>query len=107
MLKKLLLLPLAALAALAQDPRGTILGRVTDASGAPVPKAAIKVINEATGLTASTSSTEAGDYRAPYLNPGSYRVEAEAAGFSKLLRPAVQVRATRVSSPRCPENSRR
>ena len=96
MLKTLSLIPLLALAAFAQDPRGTILGRVTDASGAPVPKAAIKVINEATGLTASTNSTEAGDYRAPYLNPGSYRVEAEAAGFSKLLRPAVQVRATEI-----------
>ena len=95
-LKTLSLIPLLALAAFAQDPRGTILGRVTDASGAPVPKAAIKVINEATGLTASTNSTEAGDYRAPYLNPGSYRVEAEAAGFSKLLRPAVQVRATEI-----------
>lgn len=91
---KLLLSLGLTLALLAQDPRGTILGRVSDSSGSPLAKATVKVVNEATGLTTNILSNESGDYRAPYLNPGSYRVEAEAPGFSKLLRPGVQVRAT-------------
>ena len=97
-MSKLLTLSCLAVSLFAQDPRGTILGRVTDASGSPIPKVAVKVINEATGLTTNTISAEGGDYRAPYLNPGSYRVEAEARGFSKLLRPGVQVRTTEVVS---------
>ena len=95
---KLLLFSCLVFSLFAQDPRGTILGRVTDASGSPIPKVAVKVINEATGLTTTSSSADGGDYRAPYLNPGSYRVEAEAQGFSKLLRPGVQVRTTEVVS---------
>jgi len=70
------------------------LGRVTDASGSPIPNAAVKVINSATGVTASAATVETGDYRVPYLNPGVYNLEVEAAGFSKMIRPNVQVRTT-------------
>lgn len=85
-----------AFQALAQDPRGSILGRVTDASGSPVPGATIKVVNAATGITLTATTNEAGDYRAPYLNPGAYNIEAEANGFAKLIRKDVQVRTTEV-----------
>lgn len=78
----------------AQDPRGTILGRVVDASGSPIPGATLKIVNTATGLSVSTNSVDSGDYRAPYLNPGFYNVEVEAAGFAKLIRSNVQVRTT-------------
>jgi hypothetical protein len=80
----------------AQDPRGTILGRVTDASGSPVPNATVKVTNVATGLTLTANTNEGGDYRAPYLNPGTYNIESEAAGFAKMLRKDVQVRTTEI-----------
>lgn len=87
----MVLLPMGLLA---QDPRGTILGRVVDASGSPVPNVMLKIINVSTGLTVTSTSNEAGDYRAPYLNPGAYNVEAEASGFAKLIRRDVQVRTT-------------
>ena len=90
----ILALILSALVALAQDPRGIILGRVTDASASPLANAAIKITNTATGLTVTTNSSETGDYRAPYLNPGTYNVEIEAPGFSKMIRSSVQVRTT-------------
>ena len=90
----MLALILTALVALAQDPRGIILGRVTDASASPLANAAIKITNTATGLTVTTTSNETGDYRAPYLNPGTYNVEIEAPGFSKMIRSSVQVRTT-------------
>ena len=90
----ILALILTALVASAQDPRGIILGRVTDASASPLANAAIKITNTATGLTVTTTSNETGDYRAPYLNPGTYNVEIEAPGFSKMIRSSVQVRTT-------------
>jgi len=84
----------AASVSLAQDPRGNIIGRVTDASGSPIPNAAIKVTNAGTGISVAAASTDGGDYRAPYLNPGRYSVEVEAAGFSKHIRQNVEVRTT-------------
>jgi hypothetical protein len=87
-------LSLGVLAALAQDPRGTILGRVADASASPIPAATLKVVNTETGLTVTAVTTATGDYRVPYLNPGFYDVEVEAAGFSKHVRKGVQVRTT-------------
>src|SRR6187397_1995277 len=87
---------LCAAVALAQDPRGTIQGRVTDPSSSPVPNAAVKITNAGTGLSASATSSDSGDYRAPYLNPGRYTVEVEASGFAKYLRQNVEVRTSEI-----------
>ncbi len=96
MLRIFLLATLSVCSLLAQDPRGTILGRVIDASGSPIPNATLKITNTATGLTVTATSVQTGDYRAPYLNPGIYNLEAEASGFSKLIRNNVQVRTTEI-----------
>lgn len=80
--------------AFAQDPRGTITGRTSDASGANLPNVAIKVTNSATGISFSTRSNEAGVYAVPYLLAGTYTVDAEATGFAKASRTGVQVRVT-------------
>lgn len=78
----------------AQDPGGIILGRVTDSPGSTLPNANVKITNVDTGLTVTTTTNDGGNYRAPYLNPGGYNVEVEAAGFSKLLSRDVKVRTT-------------
>ncbi len=44
---------LIAGASFGQEPRGTILGRVVDPSGAVIPNAAVKITNVATGVTVS------------------------------------------------------
>jgi hypothetical protein len=67
----------------AQGTTGTILGTVTDSSGAVVPNAKVDVTNSATGVTISVKSTGSGDYTAPNLIPGPYRVSVEVPGFSK------------------------
>ncbi|HET6181857.1 MAG TPA: TonB-dependent receptor [Candidatus Sulfotelmatobacter sp.] len=61
----------------------SIQGVVQDQSGAGVGKATIQLRNTATGVTVVTTSDASGDYRFVSLAPGSYKVTAEAAGFSK------------------------
>jgi hypothetical protein len=70
----------------AQGVEATLKGRVTDLSGAVVPNAKIEVRNTGTNVAVSTVTDSAGLYAVPFLNPGSYTVTAEAAGFKKFLR---------------------
>lgn len=62
---------------------GTILGTITDVTGAVLPGAPIDVTNTATGVTTKVISTGTGDYTVPNLIPGPYKVSAQMAGFSK------------------------
>lgn len=64
---------------------GTILGTVTDSSGAVLPNAKIKVTNTETGATANLVTSSAGDFNASALNPGVYSVSAEMPGFQRSL----------------------
>jgi len=83
---------LFAIALQAQESRGTILGRVTDASGAVVPTADVKAVSVATGVTVTAQTNESGNYSLPFLVAGFYTVSAEANGFKKFVRENVQVR---------------
>lgn len=67
----------------AQDYRGSLLGRITDASRAAVPSASVTVTNEATRLVYRTTSNDEGHYLVPLLEPGTYSIEVEAPGFKK------------------------
>jgi hypothetical protein len=62
---------------------GTVLGTVTDATGAVLPNAKVTVTSAATGLAYHTSTSSSGDYNAPSLNPGPYSVQVEVPGFEK------------------------
>jgi hypothetical protein len=62
---------------------GTVLGTVTDSSGAIVANAKVTVTNTGTNVPFRTTTTSSGDYYAPSLNPGSYKVTVESAGFQK------------------------
>ena len=64
---------------------GTILGTVTDNSGAVVANASVDVTNTATNVTNHVRTTSSGDYTVPYLQPGSYRVTVQAPGFQKAI----------------------
>ncbi len=88
----LLCLTLTGILCRAQEVRGTILGRVTDAQGSVVPNAVVRVINTGTGIAVTLQTNEAGNYQAPYLLLGTYRVEAEAAGFKRVHREGLEVR---------------
>jgi len=58
-------------------------------SGAPIPTAKLKVVNQDTGFEAQTTSNESGIYRVGSLLPGTYRVEVESDGFERLVRPSL------------------
>jgi len=87
-----LCLSISISAAFAQDTRGTVLGRVTDASGSNISGAEVRATNVATGVAVTAKSNESGNYAIPYLVPGVYIVTTELAGFKKFVRDNVQVR---------------
>jgi hypothetical protein len=88
----LALLFLTPAVVVAQDARGTLLGRVADASGAVIVAAEVRATNVATGVAAVSKSNDAGSFVLAYLLPGTYTVEVENQGFKKFIRPGVQVR---------------
>jgi hypothetical protein len=87
----LLVLALAT-SAHAQDFRGTITGRISDAQGGRLPGATVTATNTATNAESATTTDAAGDYSIPYLAPGTYRVTVELQGFKKVVREGVEVR---------------
>src|SRR5579863_8282469 len=59
----------------------TIVGTVTDPSGAVMPNVNITVTNSATNWTRTYPTNDSGQYVAPDIQIGKYEVKAEAAGF--------------------------
>src|ERR1051326_9116789 len=59
----------------------SIVGTVTDASGAAVPNAKILITNTETGLLRTTVTNTTGSYAARELAIGHYNVRVEAPGF--------------------------
>jgi len=74
-----ILLPLSAYA---QVSGATLLGTVTDSSGAVIPSVQVSIKNEGTGEVRTVSVDLAGFYSAPNLLPGKYDVSVSAPGFS-------------------------
>ncbi len=66
-----------------------IVGQVSDASGAGVPRATVTVTNKETGLRRSASTDDAGRFNFPQLKPGAYSVKVEAEGFEPRQNDAV------------------
>jgi hypothetical protein len=62
----------------------TIVGTVTDSSGAVAPNVVVTVTSRDTGLTRKTVTSQSGNYAVPLLPVGTYSVSAEAAGFKKM-----------------------
>jgi carboxypeptidase family protein len=65
----------------AQEFRGTLSGLVTDPSGAVVPQAKVRAVNNATRQAYTATTTTSGDYLIPYVLPGTYTVSVAAEGF--------------------------
>ena len=75
----------------AQTFRGTLLGTVTDATGAPVPDAKVSVHGAENGIDRQASSSEDGTYSISELPSGAYNVTVEKQGFATFVAKSVSV----------------
>jgi hypothetical protein len=77
--------------AYSQAVNATLLGTVTDSTGAVVPNAKVTITEVTTNIVSTRQSNESGYYSFPDLPPGSYSVAVEAPGFKKELRRDITV----------------
>lgn len=75
----------------AQAVTGTIVGTVTDASGAVVPKAQVLIDLVGQSSTQTTITNDSGNYTEPNLPSGTYRVTVSAPGFKKSVLENISV----------------
>ena len=75
----------------AQDYRAKLQGAVTDSSGRSVPGAKLTLHNVNTGSDSVQTSNTQGEYIFNFVEPGTYTVTAEAAGFAKFSQTNIQV----------------
>ena len=83
------ILSLATRQSWSQESQGTILGRITDSSNLVVPGASVQITNVATTVAVQTVSNGAGNYSAPFLTPGTYRITVKKPGFKNVVRDGV------------------
>lgn len=69
----------------------TLVGTVTDSSGAAIPDANIVAVQDATKVLYKGKTTAAGDYSLPYVDVGTYTITVEVQGFQKVIRTGVTV----------------
>jgi hypothetical protein len=77
--------------ATAQVLYGSVVGNITDPSGAVVPGATVSVTNAQTGLARSVSANERGSFLVPDLQAGSYDVVVTSAAFAPFTQRGVEV----------------
>src|SRR5579872_1141814 len=75
----------------AQVDTGSILGTVTDASGASVTGAKVTLTNEGTGAELSTTTGADGGYKFTPVRIGSYKLSASLQGFQTVVQTGVSV----------------
>lgn len=88
---------LALPAAQAQAVSGTIVGTVTDASGASVANAQVILVLTGQGTVHTTVTNASGNYTEPDLPPGVYSVTITAEGFKKDIRQNVALETNTTS----------
>lgn len=67
----------------AQVTSGTIVGTISDASGAPLPGVRVVITDINKNESREYTTDETGGFNAPFLIPGTYRVTAEKTGFKR------------------------
>ncbi len=85
------LLFLTASSTFAQTTSTTILGSVTDSSGATVPGAKVVATNINTGIRRQDTTTATGDYGFPLLDVGMYSVTVEMKGFKTETQKGIEL----------------
>src|SRR6266852_1887774 len=74
----------------------SIVGRVTDPSGAALPGASVTAVEDGTQQTYSGKTNEEGLYSFPFVRVGTYTITATAPGFATMVRKGVLVQVNQV-----------
>jgi outer membrane receptor protein involved in Fe transport len=75
----------------AQYDTGTIVGQISDATGAALPGVTVTVVNKNTQATHTVVSGTSGQYEVPALHTGAFKVSASLAGFSTAVADNITV----------------
>jgi len=70
---------------------GSIVGTVTDPSGASIPAASLTLTNIGTSERRTANSDGSGNFNFVNLLPGNYRVEVQNAGFKRYSREPIRI----------------
>src|SRR5437867_2317298 len=70
---------------------GSLLGTISDSSGATVPGAKVQITEVNTGVTRNMETNDSGNYGFPALEPGRYRVTVEHTGFRTSIKEGIDV----------------
>jgi hypothetical protein len=74
-----------------QAVNATLLGTVTDTSGAAVANVKVAITETNTGISHASETNDSGNYVFPDLPPGTYKVTAEQTGFKRAARAGVDL----------------
>lgn len=77
--------------ATAQNDTGSLVGSIQDSTGAEIPGATITVLNKNTAAVFKTTTGSTGEYEAPSLHTGIYKITAEHDGFSTAVADNITV----------------
>ena len=77
----------------AQVTTGSIVGHVTDATGAVIPGAMISITDLERGLSKTANTGNDGSYRVDFLLTGTYKVAISAPGFSTFVQTGITLDA--------------
>ncbi|MCC6365402.1 MAG: TonB-dependent receptor [Bryobacterales bacterium] len=70
----------------------TVVGTVSDSTGAVIPGVKVVVVNTETSIQTEGTTNSEGYYYIPYLRPGTYNLTIEASGFKKYVRNGIELR---------------
>src|SRR5215475_10196545 len=74
-----------------QAVNATVVGTVSDATGAPVANVKVTLTETNTNITRTVQTNDSGNYVAADLPPGTYRITAELTGFKKASKADVEI----------------
>ena len=79
----------------AQSQQGSVVGTITDSSGAAIPSATLVLKNDQTNVTQTATADSSGNYRFTLVPPGLYTLSVKAQGFTEKQIKNVQVETSK------------
>ena len=76
-----------------QTYRAQVRGLITDKSNSVLPGASVTLLNVQTGVSATKQTDNSGIYVFDYVDPGTYRVSVDSAGFGNFVQANVVVQS--------------